>query len=196
MRDWRDRRGRSQLDLSIDVGVSTRHLSFVENGRSRPSPELVLAVAEHLDVPLRERNRMLLAAGFAPRYPERELTDVALRRVSDSLQRMLDLHDPYPGVVIDRQWNVLLSNHAATALTAGLPDHVLAPVPNVFRMCMHPDGLAAATVNFEEWATYLLRQLRRTIVLTGDEGLIALESEVHAFPNVGVRHPSSRHRLR
>jgi transcriptional regulator with XRE-family HTH domain len=184
MRDWRDRRGRSQLDLSIDVGVSTRHLSYVENGRSRPSPELVLAVAEHLDVPLRERNTMLLAAGFAPRYPERELADVAMRRISVSLQRMLDLHDPYPGVVIDRQWNVLLSNPAVTALTAGLPDHVLAPIPNVFRMCLHPDGLAADTVNFEEWATYLLRQLRRTIVLTGDEELTALESEVHAYPNV------------
>jgi transcriptional regulator with XRE-family HTH domain len=184
MRDWRDRRGRSQLDLSIDVGVSTRHLSFVENGRSRPSPELILAVAEHLDVPLRERNTMLLAAGFAPRYPARDLADVTMRRISESLQRMLDLHDPYPGVVIDRQWNVLLSNHAVTALTAGLPDHVLAPTPNVFRICLHPDGLAAATVNFEEWTTYLLRQLRRTIVLTGDEALIALESEVLAYPNV------------
>ena len=179
-----DERGRSQLDLSIDVGVSTRHLSFVETGRSRPSPELVLAVAEHLDVPLRERNTMLLAAGFAPRYSARELADVAMRRISDSLQRMLDLHDPYPGVVIDRRWNVLLSEDAATALTAGLPDHVLAPTPNVFRMCLHPDGLAAATVNFDEWAMYLLRQLRRTILLTGDEGLIALEAEVHAYPNV------------
>lgn len=184
MRDWRDRRGRSQLDLSIDVGVSTRHLSYVENGRSRPSPELVLAVAEHLDVPLRERNTMLLAAGFAPRYPAHELADVAMRRISISLQRMLDLHDPYPGVVIDRQWNVLLTNRAVTAMTAGLPDHVLAPTPNVFRMCLHPDGLAASTVNFVEWATYLLRQLRRTIVLTGDEGLMALESELVAHPNV------------
>lgn len=184
MRDWRDRRGRSQLDVSIEVGVSTRHLSCVENGRSRPSPELVLAVAEHLDVPLRERNTMLLAAGFAPRYPAHELADVAMHRISASLQRMLDLHDPYPGVVIDRQWNVLLSNRAAAALTVGLPDHVLAPTPNVFRMCLHADGLAAVTVNFSEWATHLMRQLRRTIVLTGDEGLIALESEVLAYPNV------------
>jgi hypothetical protein len=127
---------------------------------------------------------MLLAAGYAPRYPERELADVAMRRISVSLQRMLDLHHPYPGVVIDRRWNVLLTNPAVTALTAGLPDHVLAPTPNVFRMCMHPDGLAATTVNFEEWAIYLLRQLRRIIVLTGDGGLIALESEVHAYPNV------------
>jgi transcriptional regulator with XRE-family HTH domain len=184
IRDWRDRRGRSQLDLSIDVGVSTRHLSFVENGRSRPSPELVLAVAEHLDVPLRERNTMLLAAGFAPRYPARDLADVSMRRVSASLQRMLDLHDPYPGVVIDRQWNVLLTNRAATALTASLPDHVVTPTSNVFRLCLHPDGLSTATVNFEEWATYLLRQLRRTIVLTGDDGLTALEAEMLAYPNV------------
>lgn len=184
MRDWRGRRGRSQLDLAIDVGVSTRHLSFVENGRSRPSPELILAVAEHLDVPLRERNAMLLAAGFAPRYPARDLADVTMRRISESLQRMLDLHDPYPGVVIDRQWNVLLTNRAATALTAGLPDHVLEPTPNVFRMCLHPEGLAPATVNFAEWAAYLLRQLHRTILLTGDTGLTDLEAELLGYSNL------------
>ncbi len=184
MRDWRDRRGRSQLDLAIDVGVSTRHLSFVENGRSRPSPELILAVAEHLDVPLRERNTLLLAAGFAPRYPARDLADGTMRRISASLQRMLDLHDPYPGVVIDRQWNVLLTNRGATALTDGLPDHILAPTPNIFRMCLHPEGLAPATINFAEWAAYLLRQLRRTIVLTGDDGLTDLEAEVLDYPNV------------
>jgi transcriptional regulator with XRE-family HTH domain len=184
MRDWRTRRGRSQLDLSLDVGVSTRHLSFVENGRSRPSPELVLAVAEHLDVPLRERNTMLLAAGFAPRYAARDLDDHAMRRVSASLQRMLDLHHPYPGVAIDRQWNVLLRNDAAAALTAGLPDDVVRTTPNVFRMCLHPDGLAARTRNFDEWGGYLLRQLRRTIVLTGHEGLVALEAEVLGYPDV------------
>ena len=143
MRDWRTRRGRSQLDLSLDVGVSTRHLSFVETGKSRPSPELVLAVAEHLDVPLRERNTMLLAAGFAPRYPSRDLSDPAMAQVKVSLQRMLDAHDPYPGVVIDRRWNILLANGAAGALTAGLPESVMAPAPNVFRLCLHPDGLAA-----------------------------------------------------
>ena len=114
MRDWRTRRGRSQLDLSLDVGVSTRHLSFVETGKSRPSPELVLAVAEHLEVPLRERNTMLLAAGFAPRYSQRGLDAPAMRQIVVGLQRMLDAHDPYPGVVIDRQWNVVLANDAVT----------------------------------------------------------------------------------
>jgi transcriptional regulator with XRE-family HTH domain len=196
MRDWRHRRGRSQLDLSLDVGVSTRHLSFVENGRSRPSPELVLAVAEHLDVPLRERNTMLLAAGFAPRYPARDLADTSMQRILVSLQRMLDLHDPYPGVVIDRQWNVLLTNSAATMMTAGLPDDVIGPMPNVFRMCLHPDGLAERTVNFDDWAGYLLRQLRRTIVLTGDEGLTALETELLEHPNVAkVRRRAHDHRV-
>jgi transcriptional regulator with XRE-family HTH domain len=184
MRDWRTRRGRSQLDLSLDVGVSTRHLSFVETGKSRPSPELVLAVAEHLDVPLRERNTMLLAAGFAPRYSSRDLSDPTMARVKVSLQRMLDAHDPYPGVVIDRGWNILLANTAASALTIGLPESVLAPAPNVFRLCLHPDGLAARTVNFDDWAGYLLRQLRRTILLTGDSALAEIESEVLDYPNV------------
>ncbi len=184
MRDWRTRRGRSQLDLSLDVGVSTRHLSFVETGKSRPSPELVLAVAEHLDVPLRERNTMLLAAGFAPRYSSRDLSDPAMGHVTASLQRMLDAHDPYPGVVIDRAWNILQANTAAGALTADLPESVLSPAPNVFRLCLHPDGLAARTVNFDEWAGYLLRQLRRTILLSGDAALVDIEAEVLQYPNV------------
>lgn len=184
MREWRTRRRRSQLDLSIEVGVSTRHLSFVETGRSKPSPELVLAIADHLDVPLRERNAMLLAAGYAPRYSARELSDPAMRVVSASLQRMLDAHDPYPGVAIDRQWNVVLANRSATALTDGLSDAVLMPRLNVFRVCLHPDGLAARTVNFDDWATYLLRQLRRSILLTGDADLLSLEREVLSYPNV------------
>lgn len=142
LREWRDRRKRSQLDLALEAGVSARHLSFVETGRSRPSPELVLALAEHLDVPLRERNTMLLAAGFAPRYSQTSLDDPATARVRVALQRMLDAQNPYPGVVIDRQWNVLLSNEAAMALTVGIPAHVFEPQLNVFRLCLHPDGLA------------------------------------------------------
>ena len=117
MKDWRTRRRRSQLALSIDVGVSTRHLSFVETGRSRPSPELVLAVAEHLDVPLSDRNTMLLAAGYAPRYPKTALDSPAMDRIRGSIQRLLDAHNPYPGVAIDRAWNVVLTDDAASALT-------------------------------------------------------------------------------
>lgn len=184
MREWRTRRRRSQMDLSHEVGVSTRHLSFVETGRSRPSPELVLAVAEHLDVPLRERNRMLLAAGYAPRFGERALGDPELERALGSLRRMLDAHDPYPGVVIDRRWDVLLANAAASRLVEGLPEHVVGPRLNVFRVCLHPDGLAAATLDFVDWARYLLRQIRRTIELTGDAELAILEEEVLAYPTV------------
>lgn len=186
LREWRHRRNRSQLDLSLDVGVSARHLSFVETGRSRPSPELVLAVAEHLEVPLRDRNSLLLAAGYAPRFSETPLDHGSMTRVRASLQRMLDAHDPYPGVVVDRAWNVRLANRAAFALTAGVPAHLLGPEMNVFRLCLHPDGLAARTTNFSEWAGYLLRQIRRTVQLTGDAALEAIEREVLAYPEVAA----------
>lgn len=184
VRDWRHRRNRSQLDLSLDVGVSARHLSFVETGKSKPSPELVLAVAEHLEVPLRDRNTMLLAAGYAPRFSQTPLDDGAMDRVRSSLQRMLDAHDPYPGVAIDRAWNVLLFNRAALTFTEGVPPDLLQPTMNVFRICLHPDGLASRTSNFEVWGSYLIGQIRRTVQLTGDEGLAALEDEVLEYPNV------------
>lgn len=189
LRDWRHRRNRSQLDLSNDVGVSTRHLSFVETGRSRPSPELVLALAEHLDVPLRDRNTMLLAAGYAPRYAETSLDDAAMARVRASLQRMLDAHDPYPGVAIDRAWNVLLANQAAFGFLEGIPDELIGPPLNVFRLCLHPEGLAARTANFTEWATYLLTQIRRSVQLTGDAALAEVEAEVLAYPNIAALAP-------
>lgn len=184
LREWRNRRNRSQLDLSIDVGVSARHLSFVETGRSKPSPELVLALAEHLDVPLRERNTMLLTAGYAPRFSQTSLDDPAMDRVRAALQRMLDAHHPYPGVVIDRQWNVLVSNDAALMLLAGLPAHLLEPEVNVFRVCLHPEGLASRTTNFAEWGTYLLGQIRRSIRLTQDPELETLEAEISQYPNI------------
>jgi transcriptional regulator with XRE-family HTH domain len=172
VRDWRKRRRRSQMDLAFEVGVSPRHLSFVETGRSRPSPELVLALADQLVVPLRERNTLLLAAGYAPRYSQRPLDAPEMQHVRASVQRMLDAHHPYPGVVIDRQWNIVLTNAAAAALTDGLPPELTTPPLNVYRICLHPEGLSSRTLNFDEWASYLLQQLRRSIVLTGDPELI------------------------
>jgi transcriptional regulator with XRE-family HTH domain len=186
VRDWRQRRRLSQMDLALEVGVSARHLSFVETGRSRPSPELVETIAEELEVPLRERNHLLLAAGYAPRYRQRELDDPEMRFAVDSVQRMLDAHDPYPGVLIDRQWNVVRANAAAGALTTGLPESLLGPPLNVYRVCLHPDGLAARTVNFPDWAHYLLGQLERSVVLTADPALQALLDEVRAYPNVAA----------
>jgi transcriptional regulator with XRE-family HTH domain len=172
------------MHLALEIGVSPRHLSFVETGRSRPSPELVECIAEELEIPLRERNTLLLAAGYAPRYRERALDDPAMRFAVDSVQRMLDAHDPYPGVLIDRQWNIVRANAAASALTAGLPSELLGPPVNVYRVCLHPDGLSVRTVNFPQWAGYLVGQLERSLALTGDPALQALRDEVHGYPNV------------
>jgi len=184
LKEWRGRRRRSQLDLAVAAGVSTKHLSFVETGRAKPSPELLLTLAAHLDVPLRDRNSLLLAAGYAPRYTETSFDDPATKVVRASLERLLATHDPYPGVVLDRRWNIVLANNAAGAMTAGVPAHLLQPSVNIFRISLHPEGIAAITLNFEEWATYMLTQLRRLVVSSGDAGLAALEAEVHAYPNV------------
>ncbi|MEJ7846149.1 MAG: helix-turn-helix transcriptional regulator [Acidimicrobiales bacterium] len=184
--DWRARRRRSQLDLAHEIGVSPRHLSFVETGRSTPSPEVVLAVARGLDVPLRERNALLLAAGYAPRYAETALDDPSMARVRSTLQRLLDAHDPYPGVVIDRRWDVVVANRAAALLSAGLPRSVTGPPLNVFRACLHPEGLAPRTANLAAWATYLLTTLHRLVVATGDDHLLALEAEVTAYPDIAA----------
>ncbi|MAT06255.1 MAG: transcriptional regulator [Acidimicrobiaceae bacterium] len=186
VKQWRHQRSRSQLDLALSVGVSPRHLSFVETGKSRPSPELIEAIGIHLDIPLRDRNSMLLAAGFAPRYRQTSLDDPAMADVVASLRRLLDTHEPYPALVLDRHWNVVLANQGASAMLHGLPDELRTPRPNVFRVSLHPDGLAAITANFDEWATYLLRQLDRTIAITGDAELLALRDEVHAYPNVAA----------
>lgn len=184
VRDWRVRRRRSQLDLAHAVGVSPRHLSFVETGRSKPSPELLLALADGLDVPLRERNTLLVAAGYAPHYRETALDAATMTRARGALQRLLDTHQPYPGVVIDRQWNVVLANTAAGLLTGVLPPELVGPPLNVFRACLHPDGLARVTRNFDEWATYLVGQLHRTALLTDDAELNRLADEVDDYPNV------------
>jgi len=184
LKAWRSRRRLSQLDLALDVGVSPRHLSFVETGRSRPSPELLTSLATRLEVPLRERNRLLLAAGYAPRYAERKLDADAMEQVRGALERLIGAHDPYPGVVLDRQWNVLLANRAAQALTAGLPVHLRTPQVNVIRAGLHPDGFAKVTVNFDDWGGHLIDVLQREAGKTADPELVALEQEVNAYPNV------------
>jgi transcriptional regulator with XRE-family HTH domain len=180
------------MDLAHDVGVSPRHLSFVETGRSRPSPELLLALADGLEIPLRERNTLLVAAGYAPHYPHTLLGDGAMDRVRGSLQRLLDSHAPYPGVVIDRLWNSVLSNEPAWRMVDGVPDELIGPPTNVFRVSLHPDGLAPRTRNFVEWSAYLLGQLHRLVVLTADSELTELEREVSRYPNIvelgGWRH--------
>lgn len=168
--------------------MSTRHLSFVETGRSRPSPELLLTIAGHLAVPLRERNALLLAAGYAPRFSQAPFADPSMDHVRAQVQRMLDAH-PYPGVVVDRQWNVVSANEPAMLLTIGLPVELLGPPMNIYRLSLHPDGLASRTTNFIDWAGHLLDQLRRAAAMTGDPTLEALLAEVSAYPNVARLKP-------
>jgi transcriptional regulator with XRE-family HTH domain len=174
------------MDLALAAGVSPRHLSFVETGRSKASPELLLLLAEHLDVPLRERNTLLLAGGYAPRYPRTSLDSPEMAKVRGTLETILQGHDPYPGLVIDRYWNVVLANTAALAFTKGLPEHVMGPTVNIFRVSLHPEGLANRTSNFEDWAYYLLSQLHRSTVLTGDSEFERLVDEVSSYPAVAA----------
>lgn len=184
LRDWRTRRRRSQMDLALDAGVSPRHLSFIETGRARPSPQTLIALAQCLDVPLRERNGLLLAAGFAPRYSEMSLQQVEMDGVRAALERVLAAHDPLPGLVLDRQWNVVLANRGAGLLADLLPNALKTPGINVFRASLHPDGISRFTENFAEWAALLVAGLRRAAQRTADAQLEALLHEVLAYPNV------------
>jgi transcriptional regulator with XRE-family HTH domain len=194
LRDWREDRRRSQMDLALDVGVSTRHLSFVETGKSKPSPELVLALAEHLEVPLRERNSMLLAAGYAPRYPQSPLDADVLATVRGALSELIRAHDPYPAIVVDRGWDIVMSNTGSQAFLDGVAPHLLGPPGNSYRITMHPDGMAPRIENFAEWVHHLLGTLDRQVAATRDPRLRALLDEVSAYPNVAELHGSWRTR--
>src|SRR3954465_15807555 len=150
LRDWRTRRRMSQLDLALAAGVSARHVSFVETGRSRPSAEMVVQLAEHLDVPLRDRNALLLAAGYAPAYAQRDLDAPEMGPVREAIEAVLRGHEPYPAVVIDRHWGMVAGNAAVALLTAGVAEHLLAPPANVLRVSLHPEGMAPRIVNLAE----------------------------------------------
>jgi transcriptional regulator with XRE-family HTH domain len=183
LRDWRQRRRLSQLDLSLEAGVSTRHLSFVETGRAKPSAEMVLHLAEQLEVPLRERNSLLLAAGYAPRYGARSLDDPELHHVRDALGHVLQGHEPYPAIAVDRGWNLVASNSAlGVMLDEGVADELLVPPVNCMRLALHPDGIAPRILNLAEWRGHLLHRLARQYALTGDEELARLQEEVQAYP--------------
>jgi transcriptional regulator with XRE-family HTH domain len=182
LRDWRTRRRMSQQDLALEAGVSTRHLSFVETGRSRPSAEMVIQLAEHLEVPLRDRNALLLAAGFAPAYAQRDLDEPEMGPVRDAIDRVLRGHEPYPAVVVDRHWGLVSANRAVPVLIAGAAEHLLAPPVNVLRLSLHPDGMAPRIVNLGEWRAHLLDRLGRQAVVSGDPALFALHEELARYP--------------
>ena len=188
LRQWRQRRRLSQLDLAIAADVSSRHLSFVETGRSRPTSDMILRLAEHLDVPLRDRNALLLAGGYAPAYPERGLAEPELHAVQAALNKVLKGHEPYPAVVVNRWWELVDANAGIALFTRHVKPELLEPPANVLRLSLHPDGMAPRIVNLPEWRAHLLARLYRQAEATGDPRLFRLYDELEAYPG-GQRRP-------
>src|SRR5262245_56544617 len=183
LRGWRERRRQTQLGLSLDTGISSRHLSFLETGRARPSREMVLRLAERLDVPLRAQNELLLAAGFAPEYNERGLDDAALAQARRAIELVLQGHLPFPALAVDQRWTLIMANAASTALMSGVAPALLASPVNVLRLSLHPDGVAPRIVNLHEWRSHLLERLARDAVASGDAALAALHDELSGYPS-------------
>src|SRR5689334_20802192 len=182
LRDWRRRRRLSQLDLSIQADISTRHLSFVETGRSRPTPEMIIRLTEQLDVPLRERNTMLLAGGYAPAYPQHGLDEPELESVRSALRQVLRAHEPFPAILINRWWELVDANDAIAPLLDGVAPHLMEAPVNVLRVSLHPDGMAPRIANLGQWRSHLLEMLHRRALQTGDTRLAELEEEVRGYP--------------
>ncbi len=192
IREWRQRRRLSQLDLALEAEISQRHLSFVESGRARPSREMVLRLAEHLSVPLRQRNGLLIAAGFAPSFTERRLDDPRFKPALAAVELVLKGHEPYPAIAVDRGWNMVLANAAASPFLEGIEDASLLTQPiNVLRLALHPKGLAPRILNLGEWRAHLIGRLRQQIDATADPVLEELEKELSAYPGPppGSGHP-------
>jgi transcriptional regulator with XRE-family HTH domain len=182
LRQWRDRRRVSQLDLALDAGVSARHVSFLETGRSRPSRDMVLRLAERLDVPLRDRNPLLLAAGYAPAYERRPLDDPDLAAVREAVELILAGYEPYPALVVDRGWDLVAANSSLGVLIADVPPELLRPPVNVLRLSLHPDGLAGRITNLAQWRGHVLGRLAREAAAGADEDLARLHRELAGYP--------------
>jgi transcriptional regulator with XRE-family HTH domain len=185
LREWRQRRRLSQLELSLDAEISTRHLSFLETGRSQPSREMVLRLAERLDVPLRDRNLLLHAAGYASVFPERPLDDPALRIAREAMDQVLAGHEPYPALAVDRHWTLVAANAATQRVIGEVEPALLKPPVNVLRLALHPNGMAPRTANLGEWRAHLLARLGHQIQVSGDPVLIRLLRELRDYPAPG-----------
>jgi transcriptional regulator with XRE-family HTH domain len=190
LRQWRRRRRLSQLDLAVSSEISARHLSFIETGRSRPTSAMILRLSEHLDVPLRERNALLLAGGFAPAYAEHQLDRPELAAVLAAFRRVLAAHQPYPALLVNRWWELVESNDAIEVFTEGAAPELLEPPVNVLRLCLHPGGMAPRVVNLAECRGSVLGRLRRQADVTGDARLDELYRELHGYPG-GETHGSA-----
>lgn len=190
LRDWRQRRRLSQLDLAAEAELSTRHLSFVETGRAKPSREMVMRLAEALELPLRSRNAMLIAAGFAPSFPERPLDDAAQPEARQLVQRILDAHMPFPALAVDRHWQLLMHNQAVGALMAGAAPKLLERPINVLRLSLHPEGLAPQIANLADWKRHILERLRHQISESGDPLLEEMIDELRTYPAPASKSPA------
>jgi transcriptional regulator with XRE-family HTH domain len=183
LREWRQRRRLSQFELALESGVSSRHLSFVETGRSLPSAEMIIHLADQLEVPLRDRNQLLLAGGYAPAYTQNDLDAPDMGPVRDAIEQVLRAHEPYPALVIDRHWGLVSANRTVGALIDGVAAHLLEPPVNVLRLSLHPDGLAPRIVNLHQWRSHLLDRLAHEATASGDPALNALHEELAAYPD-------------
>jgi transcriptional regulator with XRE-family HTH domain len=188
LREWRQRRNLTQLELALGSAVSARHLSFIETGRARPSREMILHLAERLDIPLRERNQLLLAAGFAPVFGERALDESEMAPVREALGRFLSAHEPYPAVAVDRHWNIVASNRGVAYVTRGVADELRTPPANALRIALHSDGMAPRIANLSDWSGYVLARLRREIEATRDPELESLHAELAAYPGIATEY--------
>ena len=182
LREWRQRRRMTQMDLALEADISPRHLSFMETGRAQPSREMLMRLSQELDVPLRERNALLIAAGFAPLYRERPLQDAALETARKAIELVLAAQKPYPAFALDRYWNMVASNGALPELYDGVAPELLQPPVNALRISLHPRGLAPRIANLAEWRAHLLARLRRQVDLTADPKLAELLREAQGYP--------------
>jgi transcriptional regulator with XRE-family HTH domain len=190
LRGWRERRRLSQLELSLRAEVSARHLSFVETGRSRPTSTMILRLCEQLEVPLRDRNTLLLAGGYAPAYPEHDLGEPELDAVRATLRQVLAAHEPYPAAVVDQHWELVEANAGIGVFTRGVAAELLTPPVNVLRLSLHPGGMAPNVVNLGEWRGHLLARLARQAENTGDAHLEALHKELSGYPGPRPKAPA------
>ena len=191
LREWRQRRRLSQLELAAEAELSTRHLSFVETGRAKPSRDMVVKLSDALELPLRSRNELLVAAGYAPGFPERTVDEESEADIRAVVQRVLDAHMPFPALAVDRHWNLIIHNAAVGALLAGVAAHLLERPVNVLRLSLHPEGLAGRIANLAEWKRHILERLRHQFNQSGDPVLETLIGELRSYPAPASRLPST-----
>jgi transcriptional regulator with XRE-family HTH domain len=194
IREWRLRRSLSQMELASGAAVSARHLSFIETGRARPSREMLMHLAQRLDIPLRGRNRLLLAAGYAPAYGERPLDSEEMGAVTRALETFLSAHEPYPALVVNRRWDMIHANAAVAVLADGVASHLMEPPANALRATLHPEGMAPRILDLPEWSGHVIDRLEHDIGRTGDPDLAALRDELLTYPGVARRSAGVAHR--